>query len=576
MNRSPTPRRMRTQAWQSGLPPILGWIGLLSLGLTLLTPWSALGLGSWTTVVQAPPNQVGLEHMLLLSDGTVMAQQAGNSPNWFRLTPDLHGSYINGSWSTLKPMNYSREFYTSAVLRDGRVFFAGGEYGTGGNKAEVYSPWNNSWTEIPVPAGLICTTCAGPGFSDSGSIILADGTLMIAPVQPGKFNGTVIFDPVSNSLSQGPSYLGNQNEATWVKLPDESILTIDPTQNATLLNSSERFIPALKIWINDAPLPVPMYNSAQEIGAGLLLADGRAFFIGGLGHTAYYTPSGTTAPGTWSQGPELLDSGVGWDEPAALMVNGKVLLQTACGPNQTPQPRCYYEMDPYDGYPVGKITRTVDWGDTSGIAHHMLTLPDGSILVSYGASTLRVYQPDGMPVASGKPVITSITFNNDGSYHLTGTTLNGLSQGASFGDDAQMDSNYPLVRVSDQDNNVYYLPTLGWSSTGVATGAKLVSTDFVVSSTLAPTHAYSLVVVANGISSDPVTFHGPVWVDVHSNDSTQIGSYDFPYHTFAQAIGAVPTGGAINFKNGGSTPETVSISKAMSIFAVGGPITIGQ
>ena len=45
------------------------------------------------------------------------------------------------------------------------------------------------------------------------------------------------------------------------------------------------------------------------------------------------------------------------------------------------------------------------------------------------------------------PTITSLTNNADGSMLLTGTGLNGLDAGAAYGDDAQMDTNYPLVRL---------------------------------------------------------------------------------------------------------------------------------
>jgi len=556
------------------------WSGLLILVIGSLVPSQVIAVGSWTNIVQSPPggNPVGL--MLLLGDGTVMAQQGGISSNWYRLTPDINGSYINGTWTNRASMKYTREFYTSAVLRDGRVFVAGGEDGTGGNTAEIYDPRLDSWTEIPVPPDLICTNCSGPGFSDCGSVILPNGNLMIAAVQPANPKSTVIFNPFLNSLSQGPEYLSNQNEATWVKLPDDSIVTIDPTTDSTELNSSERFIPSLNNgqggWLQDAYLTTPMYNFAQEIGAGLLLPDGRAWFIGGNGHTAYYNPSGNTNNGFWTQGPDLDSPGVGWDEPAAMMVNGKVLFQTVLGPPLNPQPRGYYEFDPTVNYPVGKITAAPDWGDTSGVAHMMLNLPDGKVLVSYGSSTVQVYVPDLVPVPSGKPTITSITANGDGSYHLTGTKLNGISQGSSFGDDAQMDSNYPLVRVTDGSSNVYYLPSYDWSSTSVQTGSKLVSTEFFAFQGLTPAMPYSLVAVANGIASAPITFYGPVWVDLNSGDPTQLGSYDFPYHTFGQGTSAVPAGGTINFKTAGHVPGSMTITKPMAIVAVGGAVLLGQ
>jgi len=54
------------------------------------------------------PGADNIEHLLLLSDGTVMAASGGPAGRgtgnaWYRLTPDANGSYLNGSWSTLGP-----------------------------------------------------------------------------------------------------------------------------------------------------------------------------------------------------------------------------------------------------------------------------------------------------------------------------------------------------------------------------------------------------------------------------------------------------------------------------------------
>jgi hypothetical protein len=88
---------------------------------------------------------------------------------------------------------------------------------------------------------------------------------------------------------------------------------------------------------------------------------------------------------------------------------------------------------------------------------------------------------------------------------LTGTGLNGISEGAGFGDDDQMGSNYPLVRFTDGSGNVHHGRTFNWSSTGVMTGTNIVSTDFTLPSNL-PAGSY-LEVVANGIASDSVAFY---------------------------------------------------------------------
>ena len=67
-----------------------------------------------------------------------MALPATSEMHWYKLTPDIHGSYVNGSWTNLTSMHCNRTWYSSDVLRDGRVFVAGGEYGDGTTNAEVY------------------------------------------------------------------------------------------------------------------------------------------------------------------------------------------------------------------------------------------------------------------------------------------------------------------------------------------------------------------------------------------------------------------------------------------------------
>ena len=138
----------------------------------------------------------------------------------------------------------------------------------------------------------------------------------------------------------------------------------------------------------------------------------------------------------------------------------------------------------------------------------MLDLPDGTVLFVGGqnSGSLYVYTPNGMPLAAGQPAINNITQNLNGSYHLTGTGLNGISQGAAYGDDEQMNSNYPLVRMTNTvTGNVYYARTYGWSSTGVQTGPKVVTTEFSLPPNL-PAGNYSLVVIANGNPSVAVSF----------------------------------------------------------------------
>ena len=107
--------------------------GQQPLAVRKLAPAETPSAGSWTTLTNSPG--VTLQNALLLTDGTVIASQECTG-NWYRLTPDQTGGYINGTWSQIAslPSGYAPLFHGSGVLPDGRVIIEGGEYnGVSGN-----------------------------------------------------------------------------------------------------------------------------------------------------------------------------------------------------------------------------------------------------------------------------------------------------------------------------------------------------------------------------------------------------------------------------------------------------------
>jgi len=522
--------------------------------------------------------------MLLLSDATVMVQN-GNGAGWFRLMSDSTGGYTNGIWTNDIPaMAFPRKFYSSDILPDGRVFVAGGEHPNAPNNqqqtnAQVFNPLTTNWT-VTADAG-------GVNFSDSESVILPNGNVLVHPVSSGTNNPnvTMIYNPGLDSWTVGPTKIYAQTEESWVKLPDESILTIG--RGTT---NSERYIPSLNLWIKDADVPVKVYTNF-ETGAAFLLPNGRAFFLGATGHTALYTATGTTNMGSWAAGPDIPDGHVADDVPAAMMVNGRILCAVGGYPlnGGTTGEVWFCEYD----YSVGSIgafalTRSPT-NSAIGASFHsasynlsMLDLPDGTVLMSLGASSgqLYVYQPDTSPLTYGKPTIDSVSWNQDGSLHLTGKLFNGISEGSAFGDDAQEASNYPIVRLTDVAGNVTYARTFNWSSTSVMTSNKVVTTEATLPASIhdAP-GKYSLAVIANGVASDPATFYGPVWVDFNFSFPIENGTFSFPYSTLAEGTNAVPSAGTIALNAGiqpSDSTETLTISKPMTIISVYGPSTIGH
>jgi len=539
----------------------------------------------------ALPSSFNPGHMLLLPDGRVMVQNDGGT-GWEFLSPDGSGHYGDGSWSSCPAMHYQREFYSSDVLQNGTVFVAGGEYNNqglfgepDGATAEVFDPQANngagSWTLVNPPTSLLDPNQSSPslangnqGFFDSESVVLPNGNVLIAPVGANTYGGTLIYNPFANSWSAGGTVSSAyQDEASWVKLPDDSILTIDPYGT-----DCQRYLPASNTWFTDQPVPINLYSSNGEIGAALRMTSGKILYVGGNNQTEIYTPSplGGANAGSWSPGPNLPGSLVMRDAPSCVLNNGKLLL--ALVPSTGDSPIYLYEYDP------NANSFNFVFEDTSGqISDHcfMIQLPDGDVLFN-DTSTVYDYTPDPSPVAAGQPQINKVQWNPDGTLHLTGTIFNGISQGSMYGDDAQQDSNYPLVKFTS-GGNVYYGRTYNWSSTSVATGGKVVTTEVALPPAVFDfPNSYTLQVVANGNASAPVSFYGPVWVDVNNyNSFFEFGYFQFPYGTLPQGVSAVASGGTVAF-DASTQPSTATvsvpytISTPMTIISVYGPTTITQ
>jgi len=138
----------------------------------------------------------------------------------------------------------------------------------------------------------------------------------------------------------------------------------------------------------------------------------------------------------------------------------------------------------------------------------MVELPTGQILLTDSTNDVELYNSLGSPNPAWAPTITAVptALTPGATYTLSGTQLNGLSQGAAYGDDAQSASNYPLVRIANsKTGHVFYARTHDFSTMAIATGAAVVSTEFdVPSKSKIEKGAGQIVVVTNGIASSPV------------------------------------------------------------------------
>ena len=440
---------------------------------------------------------MGVNNCLLLSDGTVLAMDGGGQ--CAKLTPDSHGSYINGSWTTLETMNSSRLFFASDVLTNGNVFVAGGEYGDPNHwDAEVYNPQAGTWAVVPG------SSIPNFKYSDSPSQMLTNGDLLVSDSQ-----STYYFYNVASNVMVYGGGCGDMNEVSWVKLANGGIFGLNNYGGA-----AGHFAPSVNKWIVDATTTPSGAQGGDD--ACYLLPNGHVFHVGSTTNTAFYTPGGTqTSAGTLVNGPHLPLSGTNQlyagESPGAMLATGNILLDLAPnGGGADGGSPCYFYEYNYVAQtftPVSAPGGGSNYGSTP-FANSMLDLPDGSVLFVGGqnSGSMYVYQPGGAALVAGQPAITSTTANADGSYLLTGTGLNGISEGAIYGDDEQMAGNYPLVRMTNiVSGNVYYARTYNWTPGNVITGTKIMTTEFALPPNLPP-GTYSLVVVAVGNASAPVSF----------------------------------------------------------------------
>jgi hypothetical protein len=472
-----------------------GLLSLIALGSSASTT-----AAQWTRVQGGGPTESGVP--FLLTDGSVLVH-VPSSRAWWRLIPDEFGDYVNGSWTPAArlPAGYGPLYYASGVLADGRVVVTGGEYNFGNfvfsSQGAVYDPVADSWTAISPPPGWT------GGIGDAPCAVLDDGRFFLG--QPGT-RKTAVLDPATLLWANlGTGKNDNNVEETWTLLPDGSVLCLDCIAHP----ATERFLPTLGTWISAGNTPVDLVDAGSlEVGAGVLMPDGRTFAIGGTGHTALYTPPVVlTDPGSWVAGPDFPLLGgnqlVAADAPACLLPSGNVLC--AVSPGIFVTPTRFFE---FDGTNLSLVATAMGSASTSCYETNMLMLPTGQVLYTNFSNIIQVYDTaSGGPQDAWRPTISACPTRllAGETYLVEGTQFNGLSQCSIYGDDSTNASNYPLVRLTSKTTGrVHYARTFDHSTMAVATGAAPVSTHFQLQGPMA-SGSYLLEVVANGIPSFPIT-----------------------------------------------------------------------
>lgn len=321
----------------------------------------AAGAQSLTALANAPPAD-GVVYGFLMTDGSVL-MQGGGPYDWYRLTPDINGSYVNGAWSGVAslPAGYGPSATGGGVLPDGRVLITGGEYNYSPARknwifalttnSAVFDPVQNTWTEFAGPAGWT-------DIGDSPGTLLPGGKFLL-----GEKTTTALALLDAGSLTwkvlKSTGKADENAEEGWTLMPDGSVLTADVTNapNSERLDTSRwawsglgGTVANLKFtWTGSSAQPIPwvyknktyFYKPAGEIGPAILRPDGTVFATGAINtvprlaynaHTAIYTPGAAAGGvGLWTAGPDFAHGDDAGDQFAVLLPNGHVLVEANVG-----------------------------------------------------------------------------------------------------------------------------------------------------------------------------------------------------------------------------------------------------
>lgn len=503
----------------------------------------------------APVGQLsygGIINANLLTDGSVLvsAIAVDNSGDFafveYTLTPDLSGSYSTGTWrrvaslpnaaSSKNPDGWGPSGFASATLPDGRVIYEGGEYSGGGfalaNQGAVYDPVADTW-QVVDPPNLQNLYPADPpdlpGFNniytyprypapqtstlvdaigDSQSVVLPDGTFMIAS-KLSRQQALLDAKTLTWTLTGNGKHDVNAEEG-WTLLPNGKVLAVDtdidywfglvPTYS---IGHAELYDPKTGTWSSAGSTTAALSAFPDgEMGPAVLMADGTVFAAGAEGQNSLYD----YVTDTWRAAPafpsvsfrgetrQLLASDTG----AAPLPNGN-LLESADTYGEAP-PTKFFE---FDGTSLNSEPDIPNGSLVGGV--NFLVLPSGQILEFDGSTDVELYTPTAAVGQSYAPYDIQVPakISRGKTYVLEGKLINGVSQGAAEGDDWQMATNFPLVRITNvKTGHVFYSRTFAFSSMAVAN--KNPATARFEVAAHQERGASLLEVVANGIASAPI------------------------------------------------------------------------
>ena len=353
---------------------------------------------------------------------------------------------------------------------------------TNGSYAEKYNPASGIWTGISPSDGTAKGTIpqlSSPtlGYELGASLRLQDGRVLGIGATPHN----ALYNPATNTWAAGPDTTGTLNGIPSPFGSDDGPAAILPSGHV--------------IFAADAG--ASGFTSSGNLTAGSPVITG--------------IPSTAILQVYWSVYGAGIAGGayiVSVDSPHRVTISSPATATTrgdAIGWGGTySNPTELFEFDPGTGT-IAQVTSALPDGNLpyeGSYPTRMLILPTGELLFSDSTAQLWVYTKTGTPNPLLQPLIANVSYLGGGQFRLGGFQLDGQSAGAAYGDDDQMDSNYPIIRMVKLSGKVFYARTSNWSKIAVGDGGGYETVDFTLNPAVTPGD-YALIVSGAGISSFP-------------------------------------------------------------------------
>jgi len=283
----------------------------------------------------------------------------------------LNSSQSMGQWSA--PFDLGMVAVNAVLMRTGKVLLFSGSY-VGSWTERVWDPATGSVTAVPNPYYNLF--CAGQAQLPDGRILVVGG---YDPPSLGAANAN-IFDPKTQSWSALPNMSYRRWYPTATTLPDGRMLVTSGGQTCLtcLAELPEIFDPATGRFttVTSARLAVPYYPFM------FVLPDGSVLDAG-ANEEVVATSKLDLTTGKWSTVDPVVRDG----HSAAMYLPGKVLKTgTAADSGASGNAAA-------TAYAIDMTQPTPAWREVAPMTmprayHNMTILPDGSVLVTGGGTTL--------------------------------------------------------------------------------------------------------------------------------------------------------------------------------------------